>query len=1199
MKQRKWFSVALIFTALSAFAMNSGRESHEKKDFPQFTKEVIQNAILGSKKAIFSITGACNRSDQRKVQDLLTTISGCRLNEQSEMTLECDAQKTCLRNLKERWVSIESIDCKQSFLVDTLQLIRGNLLNYLNWTFLAQDAEAFDQRLTQFLELLSLWENETRNSLYLSDDLVQAKGINEFYLRFSDDLNLVHARLADSLFKLLKNRIENQKDWFNQSFFQKEIPSAIITQKLYNQENPGSVSLIHFTTLLLNSTLERIKFLVSLTDLGCSLQLGCNQDELNQSEVYLVLFLTSIMDQSDLSQNDWSSPIGALKGKTREAFLQIFNHHKKLTQALRVGMTNKNIPIHEAVVEQFEPLAFPFVALIREAKSLIDSLNKRRQFAYKEKEYLGSLTQDRMESLNRGLDGLKEFLIRQRDSYRTEKGNLAQTLIAINESQNRSDTAAALINSVGFELRMAQLDLEGLQSALRKESESLSQLTARSATLIQNEKYQNRFLHGAFTTIQEFTFSVSAQNAYFERAKNFTHIAQFAVKGTNGEVQKLTAEKGDLVTAEVTGQYSPTCAISQEYKDFAGLNKALTGPEGFIVNTSNRQLRATSSTDTTGNRQTESTNTNYTEYLEGCGSTSISDSVSTTVSADVKPFGIGGGISVSYSHSWGRSQPENCKDKVMTRSYSTEISQTESRINSDEMVQNATFERGMRSPFAPFSTVPVGALVMVEVDRDSQKVRHMRVVHRNTAFTVSQASDLYFVVNDCQMQSASKSPLTIKVSQKRSVVNTSQVSFLMTIITDLAEVMGIHLKHYLNQGGISGDEMEAIRRNLRILVDEKIATREGGFFLLRDFPLINEWVENWITSEVVQLERKIRIRQTEQKIKLLYIKHRDLVNQSLHHQRDTVLNSMMMDWSYQNMDYRALMTGIQRMVSYLNYRVLPAYQTIKPGVLSGATEELRRYLKNINLETDPEELARALINFVDHLNFNELINTPVRYHSGKVVVSFPRPEKYEQIQKEDHMIYESTSIWSSVPFLEANRVWNEVDQRGKKISLTVLPNDLYNPHVLFGSLMCNQRAPFVKGMSVFFVLGDEDYSSALNALQPNRPVLLPEFVQVPNPEGLEFFHVPLSFRKDIMPIRFSSSGQAFEVVNSTNVLAGGAARGISPVGSFILSDMKAFYQFPAIAKMLDRLEEILIMFDVESISGDQDLDWIPNCQRKG
>ncbi len=512
-----------------------------------------------------------------------------------------------------------------------------------------------------------------------------------------------------------------------------------------------------------------------------------------------------------------------------------------------------------------------------------------------------------------------------------------------------------------------------------------------------------------------------------------------------------------------------------------------------------------------------------------------------------------------------------------------------------EFSENVAFERGMRSEHTPLRSAPVGAFVVVQVEPQTGKIMHVRSVHSHTAFTATEGSDLYFVVNDCKSEKPHQGQLTLQVAQKRSSVSETQVGLLMEILADMSSQMEIHLRHYLNEAEISGAETVAVQNQLETLVQEKLTLSEGGLVLLNDLPLMGEWIHNWIHSEVTQLERRIRIRQAERKIHLLFLKHRDLVNQRFNHAQSQFMNALITDWNYMNLDYQSLSVGIERVVNYLNYRVLPIYHTVNPLVLQRSSQELREFVRGMTLDTDPSTLAQALLSFMDHLNFEVMMNLTPKTHSGQLVVSIPKPTRYKQVNQNGSVKYQAESIWSTVSHLEAERFWADIEQNLPQVQMTIHSNDLYHPEVFSGTLQCTERAPFVKGMSIFFVVDDEEGIGSLNYLHPRLPILLPEFVQIPNSGGLEHYRVPESYRSDIVPIRFSTASRAFETVVETRTLSIGAAKGISPVGTFTLSGMNRIYGFLPASTLLNQVLEVLVVFDYESLSSPQGMPWIPHC----
>ena len=148
-----------------------------------------------------------------------------------------------------------------------------------------------------------------------------------------------------------------------------------------------------------------------------------------------------------------------------------------------------------------------------------------------------------------------------------------------------------------------------------------------------------------------------------------------------------------------------------------------------------------------------------------------------------------------------------------------------------------------------------------------------------------------------------------------------------------------------------------------------------------------------------------------------------------------------------------------------------------------------------------------------------------------------------------------------------------------------------------GVLNCHERAPFVKSMSVIFVTEDDSQRDSFNATNPQRMVLLPGVIQVPNINGMDSYQVlSKAYRGDSIPLRLSTSKDVINVIESTSAASQGAANGISPIGTFTLSNMTAFYNHQNIRQVFDGISEILLVFQYDSLSNGQNLDWIENCR---
>lgn len=1187
MRKSRSLSFALAPALVSALA------------FAVVTPEQIKNAILGVKVGVMVLVGNCEGQDQYKIQELLTLIRGCQMTDKDAESTLWNKQKHCIDSLIHKWESIEQVQCKAPLQRPTERLLVKNLLKQWDWVKGATARDILETRVNSYLEHLSYWENTTRKTLYLAADVSEVNGLDEFYQDLSQDLNEVHAKMASGLFNSMRTSIADFDEFQTKKFMEKEPPFYMVMKGLFKQDKPGPISLINFTAMTLNPLLERAKIFLTLFDLTCSLKGICRHEDYAYSESYLVLLLSSWIGETTLDGPILKDSLSRLHPGAKKIFETLFQDREKLVQALRVGMANQEVAISEASLEQFEPLALYFVSQLKETNQRLQTVKKTGRFVLVEKEYLGPFTQECLDQVNQVLIRLRDLLDVKLTRYSAGAREQLNALEHINEGVNRKENTASQLDSIRLELSMAEMDLQGLQTALRREGDTVSKLMLRSSHLISNEAYQNRFSNGNLSPIFSGNFNVSARDAKFNPVGTRPDIQSLAVTGDAGRTLRIPLKKGDLVSAAITGQYSPTCAIAKEYLKIEGLEGSLTGPEGFMVSSSDRHLQVSSASQTTGDRQSAISTDQHTQHLKGCGSTTLGASVSVQAGFN---FIVEGSVSVSASVS--HSSPDDCTDNITSKTKSTEISQMNSKTSSSEFNQQASFERGMRSPFTPFPNLPVGALVGVELDLAHHQVTNTRVLHRNTVFPATQDADLILVINDCINEQAPRSPLGVKLTQSRSALNESAVGFLMESIASISDDLQRRLPTFIDQGELSSADLAVIERALRDQINAHLITGRFGAFQISDFPLIEEMFQTWISTELAQLQRRVKIRQVERKIQLLVLRHDDLVNQSLSLDRAHIIREMISDSTFRSLDFRELLAEVLRVVEFLDYRVLPVLETVKPGLAKSVSNEFNTFVHSLDLNSDLESVGKKLVNLVDSLDFAQALQIRARAQANRrLVMSFPRTvprdgedPKYREEWVDGKKEYRSDSSWAAVSYTESNRVWHDFLASKNELSFNVSEKDIYNPNALFGALNCRQRAPFVSAMGVFFVVDRDQHMRAFNALGPKRQILLPDVVSIPNLAGMESYRVTSeAFRSDSVPIRVTTEMQVLPIFDESLAIQQHAANGISPIGTFTLQGMNEFYRNPMVKTFFNEIDEILLVFQYDSLSSDRNLSWIPGC----
>jgi hypothetical protein len=752
MKRFKQISLSLVLLLISGVA------------FGLIVTQEAREAMLGIKAAIDIIVGNCQGPDRDRTHRLLDSIRGCKLTDRERLVFDIRSQKKCIDLLIKKWSEIEQVSCKEQLQRGVEERLLENLIQHWEWVSDSRQKQILESRLPVYLEHLSYWENTTRSSLYLNGNAEQ------LYKDLSNDMNKIHSIMGRGLFNTMRASISQLDQYQLKKFSEKDAPYFLVMKGLFSQSNPGPTSLIQFTAMTLNPLFERSRLFLTLFDLGCSIKgQNCSTADYQPFEPYNVLLLTSHVIESEIPRPLLTETLGRLSTSFEETFKVIFENQDKLKTSLRNGVRRPDTPLNQLNLDDFEPLASHLVSQVKEAQQLTKNIERHGRFTLSPGEYLEGFTKEGLERENQNLRQLRDRLETKKRDFRANFESQIRSLDTINETAGKRAVIASQLQSTSLELGMARTDLFGLQTALRNDSNSLGNLVRQTTTLMNTPAYRERYANAQMVQVQSIQQSIAARDARFEIDTPPSEISRYSVNSSNQNTAvKFDLKKGDLVSVEITGQYSPTCALAKEYNNIHGLDTARTGPEGFSISESDRRLKVESSSTSVVDRDTATHTNQHTKHLEGCGSSTVGHSVSVT----------GGfmGSGVGYSKSWSHSTPEDCTNAITSNAHSTDHSDARTHSSSAELAQHASFEKGLRSSFAPFPSIPVGALVAVERDPVTGRIIRKHVLHRLSTFSAVSDGELYLVVNDCRSANPGSASLQVTVNQKRSPINPGVIS---------------------------------------------------------------------------------------------------------------------------------------------------------------------------------------------------------------------------------------------------------------------------------------------------------------------------------------------------------------------------------------------------------------------------------------
>ena len=504
---------------------------------------------------------------------------------------------------------------------------------------------------------------------------------------------------------------------------------------------------------------------------------------------------------------------------------------------------------------------------------------------------------------------------------------------------------------------------------------------------------------------------------------------------------------------------------------------------------------------------------------------------------------------------------------------------------SDEKRSSGSFSLGYQSVFTPFSDLPMGSLLLVQLPKGATRwseVQDIEVVRSNFVKLVHQDSDFYLVVNDCiggEAFADDRLSIFYEIQEPRSQHSRN----LMNRIGDVFRSLSEKSESYLRTGDLTAAQM----RGLESFAQQKIA--EGGG-QLQEVPLIRDLFESWVLSELFQLELKIKILQAERRLRPVVhrVRRLEMDLQGLVAQQE--ISKLTQIWALSNWDLMVLRQGLHVAVHELRHMVFPILQLRYPEVFQGMQVEYARFMEVLRLETPVEKVNMEFQQFLSDLAIKvQALAAEMRQETAYIALRFPKVEATDVSWgscMDDNGSFvlasplASLAVWdairaASIPVESLESSENILKNFQDSIAvLEVKPEDIYIKSGYFnwvthrwvrrpvdtGALELDQAAPIVESMGIYFNFSDlsRDLAEEFNSRQLRQKLTLVSDVFVPFPaqkqmriyqltKNLREFQVPIFLGNNLNPIRFfESNGWSDQ----------GFGKGILPFGKFQINFRK-------------------------------------------
>ena len=804
-----------------------------------------------------------------------------------------------------------------------------------------------------------------------------------------------------------------------------------------------------------------------------------------------------------------------------------------------------------------------FLSLINSAIVLAGNYKSTARFYGKDVERLDYLpTRDNINRLITTIDRLHRRFNSKLSQHETNRNLLLnQIKTTINENSGLLDYESKI--------------LFARQQALSNDINA-----ARSATENEEEKI-NEYLIGMINIDDDFeTFANAGSTTKRVLANNSDFVEDFLdddykLSDLYKSKRSVKSKSSRLLKINVTGDWSPTCALSKD--DFFGTaaNRNLQiGPDGYLLSFSQSKafLTATSRTKREIEYQDQST----------------SASVCASAGAGGSAFGVGGSVTTSVC-------------ATSTTGVRKEEIQSESTTNSIEERSSASFAEGLRLFNTPFKNITAGALLGVITNgADSPRISdviEVKQIGRQDVVELPANSEIYFMVNDCS-GSTSEGELTVEV---QSFVSESDV--MSDVVDSLIKVR--RTKQYqakrqsiLAQGsGISSD-LRTFRDEITSYLSQKVPGYDSN-------PRIASLAETWISSELFVLEKQHQVKILSRQMDEITWQMASLGLQLERADKSEFINQILLTRLNGQLDYTALQDSYQNLMRFASASMRPVTKLYYTSLTSRFEPWYNKFL-DLGLSAENLEYINLINDAIGDLS-DFLPEASIFTESGQglnLLLRVPRPE-IDVSEVRGGMPLASDSLRA--------KIWGYVDGEDESDALTLnLPIDtFYQVGRTTGRLSCRQVRPIIESAAIGLVLDELAQPSDLETFNAGPDTVEvsvgPEIVYSGKNGSTTYRYYNRNSDSNVssssLPVQYLEKNSGASLARRITQLTGAtnSAIGLSPFSKFEIKGLRSTLKArePVLSRALDTdvtINEIIIGFRSVVTSTNRNVSWAPACR---
>lgn len=1135
-------------------------------------------------------------NDTGRVATLKRILKVCDGQVHKDGTLPLDAYQFCQRDLITRYTSLTDATCQEVFVEPTRCVLRGNLVKEISVLVHSENQNGQPapvngridtEGLQKFLNDLKGWYGDTLQSIYRSPALgrVKSRGVQpdpavpadqqgQFLLKelADQDQREVLDAFWDAIVQSSKSSelLQRDLDFYTQNEASLQVAEGVVLQ--------GNYPVPLFLRLLGNSLKvlsDRVHYLASIADLGCSIH-SCRGN--TDNELFRIISLLGSLDDRREFQR-FVPEIPRINTRLARFFNHVVRNAESIEQSLIQYVPNSQERLdtyrRNGGILNLEPASVPTFAqgileIIKSNRILKNSYETSGFYSWARGEVTEFGFSSNLDSIVQIATLAQQNFDRRWQEFQNHRRDHGQHILTERTWQNtvdrlkdESQRQLERITELGEDLNGLRVSLSNVHARTR---EYLTQVMSVLNSPSYFERYGSRYVTDR--TFPPFTITPQAapQNARSPLVRDL--VVQ--------SVAPVLLARGQIASIQIDRNWSPTCALRNSGFKRESVANAQIGPEGYMMSISEGQANLKSVTD----------------YEREDHSTRIGGSVSVCHEASLGIIGAIFGQQPSIT-----TCAETAYSKNNSSGHSTD------NVNNTETRKQAAFNLGIRSDWAPFGDFPAGSLLIAQVRRDGlfrhSDIISIEVAQRSNQILALDDVDLYFIVNDCNDDlNRTNQGLQISVETRRQEGEIAK-QVAQAMVDSLRYLEG-RIDSILNQGDLSPQQMNTLREEMFM----RLAADPRGRSKQHLGPVLHEFYQFWVENELLDLEKRSRIRRLERTIKneLSNLKR---IESDIERTRNLEkLYELQKLWTLDSLDINQFTKDLKLALEQLNRFVIPVISFQAPERIEylKTTDSVRFIRNGLNLETSVDEIARAVSRLYNDVAESDSLSRLVfnGWQTTDVILSFPKPglSDLPRANPADNPL----SIWKKGQRAMSEHIWNAFESRqdSTPVTLSITPNDLYDAHGAPGSLDCTKASPVIQSMGLFFLIPDGADEGPRPVYRFNLETRADGQMKFPEETRLQSFTMVgqsvETWLRQTIPYNVGLINQVESILNRDPATRIGSAAGLSPFMDFKFDFGRTpFRQGGELESYIPNIREILVVMKLKYRPATRPMNWMPVC----